>query len=187
MRVACLLLILLNASNAQMPEDPLARWELADRQVVRLAPARFTALPSAIITELQRRGCTIPQVPEIAGLHNVIRSEFARPGQQDWAVLCSVNRISSVLVFWNGSASNPAVLATMKDIDRLQSWGGERIIYSRLLSPVDAKWIMEHHRGFGGPTPPPMDHLGIDDAFWGKASGVHYLYDGKWLRLQGAD
>jgi hypothetical protein len=35
--------------------------------------------------------------------------------------------------------------------------------------------------------PPRIDHKGIDDAFVGKASEVHYYYRGKWLELQGAD
>jgi hypothetical protein len=38
-----------------------------------------------------------------------------------------------------------------------------------------------------GPKPPPIDHLGIDDAFLEKASVVHYYYQGKWLQLTGAD
>jgi hypothetical protein len=32
-----------------------------------------------------------------------------------------------------------------------------------------------------------MDHLGIDDAFVGKASVVEYFFQGKWLQLSGAD
>jgi len=38
-----------------------------------------------------------------------------------------------------------------------------------------------------GTEPPPVDRLGIDDAFPGKASVTCYWYEGKWLRLTGAD
>jgi hypothetical protein len=187
MRAAWLLFSFLTASNAQIPAELQAKLDLADRQIVRLSPTTFTELPSAIVFDLQKRDCTVPQVPEIAGRHNVIRGEFAKPGQQDWAVLCSVNRVSSILVFWDGSVANPAMMEPVADIDRLQSWTEGKTIFSRVISGVDAKYILEHFNAYGGPTPPPLDHLGIDDAFWGKASVVRYFHEGKWLQLQGAD
>ena len=165
----------------------LALLDSADQQVVRLSPTDFQELPTNVRAELQRRGCTIPQVPMVEGHHNVIKGEFEKPGQTDWAVLCSVRRVSSILIFWNGSTETLTSLAEMKDIDRLQSWTEGRIVYSRLIRPVGKSFIDEHYAGFGGPTPPPIDHQGVDDAFWGKASGVHYLFQGSWLRLQGGD
>lgn len=60
--------------------------------------------------------------------------------------------------------------------------------FSRGLGVVGAKFILEHHRAYGGVKPPrPLDHQGIDDAFLGKASVVHYFHKGKWLKLSGAD
>jgi hypothetical protein len=163
------------------------QWETADRQVRRLLPTAFTQLPKSLIAELQRRGCTIPQVPMIEGLQNVIKGQFAKPGQTDWAVLCSIGRVSSILVFWNGSETNPAEIAKMNDIDRLQGWGGDKIVYSWAITPVGKEFVMEHFDAYGGPKPPPIDHQGIDDAFVGKASAVQYFYQGKWLQLTGAD
>jgi hypothetical protein len=123
----------------------------------------------------------------IEGHQNVIKGEFTKPGQTDWAVLCSVGRVSWILVFGNASEVNAGRIAEMKDIDRLQGWGDDKIVYSRAIRPVGKTYIKEHYEGFGGPPPPPIDHLGIDDAFWGKASVINYLYKGKWLQLQGAD
>ncbi len=163
------------------------QWEAADSQVRRLQPASFTQLPEPIRAELDRRGCTIPQVPIIEGPHNVIRGEFAKAGQTDWAVLCSVNRVSQILVFWNGSPTNPAELSKAKDVDRLQGWGGEKIVYSWAIMPTGRKSIMEFYNAFGGEKPPPIDHQGIDDAFYGKASVIQYFYHGKWLHLTGMD
>src|SRR5271170_4162160 len=111
------------------------QWDTADSQVTRLQPASFTQLPAPIQAELQRRGCTIPQVPMIEGPHNVIHGEFAKPGQTDWAVLCSTGRVSSILVFWNGSPITPAEISKAKDMDRLQGWGGEKIVYSWVIMP----------------------------------------------------
>jgi hypothetical protein len=162
-------------------------WETADRQTVRLDPTAFPELPKNIVAALQRRGCTIPQVPMIDGRHNVIKGEFLKPGQTDWAVLCSVGRVSSILVFWNGSEMNPAEIAKRKDLDRLQGWGGDKIVYSSAIAAVGRGYILEHYRAFGGEKPPAIDHQGVNDIFSGKASVVLYFYRGRWLHLTGAD
>ena len=161
--------------------------ETADRQVVRLSPAAFPELPKNLIAELQKRGCSIPQVPMMKGPQNVIRGEFAKPGQTDWAVLCSVGRSSSILIFWNASEVNPARIAETKDSDRLQSEEGGKMVYSRAITPVGKTYITQHYKAYGGVPPPPIDHQGVNDAFVGKASVVNYFYRGKWLQLTGAD
>ena len=173
---------------AQAPDAFRKSLEAADRQIVRLPPTAFKQLPKNLVAELQRRGCTIPQSPMTLGQRGgLIRAEFAKPGQTDWAVLCSVGRVSSILVFWNGSETNPAKIAKMKDIDRLQSGADNMIVYSRLIEPVDRAYITLHYKAYGGPKPPPIDHKGINDIFVGKASVVYYFYKGKWLQLTGAD
>lgn len=121
------------------------------------------------------------------GRQNVIRGEFQKPGQTDWAVLCSVGRVSTILVYWNGSEIKPAEIARMNDSDRLQSWTGGRIVYSRLIEPAGKRYIVEHYQAYGGPQPPPIKHQGLNDVFVGKASVVLYWYRGKWLQLSGAD
>ena len=130
---------------------------------------------------------TIPQVPMINGRQNVIKGEFSKPGQTDWAVLCSIGRVSSILIFWNGSDLKPAEIERTPDLDHLQGWGGDKIVYDRAITPVGKKYIMQHYKAYGGEKPPPLDHQGIDDAIVGKASVVLYLYRGKWLHLSGAD
>jgi hypothetical protein len=117
----------------------------------------------------------------------VIRGEFAKPGQTDWAVLCSINRVSSILVYWNGSETNPAELGKGEDRGLLQTVSEQRVGYSRQITAVGSQWILRYHSYHGGPTPPPIDHLGIEDSFVGKASVILYYFAGQWLRLQGAD
>jgi hypothetical protein len=156
------------AGVAQLSPDLQHLLETADQQVVRLSPTAFPELPKNLLAELQRRGCTIPQLSNMEGRQNVIKGEFAKPGQTDWAVLCSIGRISSIRVFWNASAINPGRIAEMKDIDRLQGAGGDKIVYSRAITPVGKAAIMKYHAGFGGPQPPPIDHQGIDDGSGGK-------------------
>jgi len=147
--------------------------------IKRLVPTAFPELPKNLVAELQGRGCTIPQ-PFTDRKANVIRGEFAKPGQTDWAVLCSMqgSTSTSLLVFWNGSATNSSELAKNPDNPgRIFDW---------YIRPVDRKFIMEHYRAYGGPKPPPIDHQGIESG-GETASVVLYYCRGKWLKLQGAD
>ena len=171
---------------AQTAPDLRRALETADRQVLRLSPSAFPDLPKNLRTALQRRGCLVPQVRSMKRPHNFIRGEFSKPGQTDWAILCSVGGVSSILVFWNGSDANPTQIAEEKDMDRLQD-SGTGWAYSREISSVDRAYILRHYQAFGGPKPPSIDHQGINDAFVGKGSVVFYLSQGKWLQLTGAD
>jgi len=86
---------------SQPSQELTGKFRDADLQVTRLGPSAFPELPRNIRRELERRGCTIPQVWEDRKPHNVIKGEFTRKGQTDWAVLCSLNRVSSILIFQN--------------------------------------------------------------------------------------
>lgn len=162
-------------------------WDSANRAVLRLAPSSFKDLPKDIVQELERRQCTIPQLTGSRQQQNVIHGEFIKKGQTDWAVLCSHNMISSLLVFAGGSPANPTKLVEQPDREKLQVTGPGQIGYSWLISAVDEDYILKHYRANNGPKPPPIDHQGIDDAFVEKASVIHYYYNRKWLRLAGAD
>jgi hypothetical protein len=118
-----------------------------------------------LFRELQRRGCTIPQEAFTKKRHNVIRGVFAKPGQSDWAVLCSVKGVSTILVFWNGSEKNPAEIARMEDRNFLQGITADQIGFARGITPVGKDFIIRHYNAYGGTKPPPVDHHGIDDAF----------------------
>jgi hypothetical protein len=175
------------APGARPPEQDAQRFETAARQVRRLEPHAFSQLPAAVAAVLQRRGCTIPQPDPGARTANVIRGEFfsrARPG---WAVLCSTDGHSAILVFRDDADGNPEELARSEDRNYLMDAGEGRVVYSRGIRAVDRTFIIEHYRAYGGPEPPPIDHEGIDDAFLEKASIVHYRFEGKWLQLTGAD
>lgn len=188
MRIAAWLLALTAcAAFAQLPEALRREFEAAGRRIVRLQPAAFPELPGSVVRELQRRGCTIPQEAFSKRAHNAIRGEFARAGQTDWAVLCSVKGVSTILVFWNGSENAPAEIAPAEDRNYLQTITATEIGFSRGISAVGKDFILRHYQAYGGPTPPPIDHQAIDDAFIEKASVTWYLQGGKWLRLTGAD
>jgi hypothetical protein len=145
-----------------------------------LAPATFRELPANMVRHLEKRGCAVPQHAGVPQPHNVIRGQFAKPGQTDWAVLCSRNGRTSILVFWNGSDQNPAEIVAAPD-----PAPGQQFLTQ--IRPVGRDFILSRYRAYGGPKPPPIDHQGIDQSIMEVASTVHYYYRGKWLQLQGSD
>ena len=161
-------------------------WDKADLATRRSPPSAFPELPASIQKDLTRRGCTIPQ-PDDATDANVIKGRFASARQTDWAVLCSIRRISSILVFRNESPSLVAELAAQPDRGSLRVIVDGVIGYSRVLGVADADFIRVHYQRYGGTKPPPLDHDGIEDAALESASVVWYWYRGHWLELTGAN
>jgi hypothetical protein len=175
--------------SAQTREDT----ERALMAIKLLAPSAFPGLPTAFQKQLEARGCRIPQVEyDPPGKpNNVIRGEFARKGQTDWAALCSQSGKSFIIVYWSKPTTCPANLATLDDSLRLQGNANGRIVYSRQLTPSGRKEILEYLPTGGASSAPPdypvLDHQGIEDAFVGKASEVYFCSNGKWRTLEGAD
>lgn len=159
----------------------------SNKTVRRLRVENFPELPSGVAAVLQSRRCTIPQPNKDGPTRNVIQGEFFGKEQKGWAVLCSSGGKSSIQVFRNDYDSSPDEIAESPDSRFLiVTWQGWTV-YSREISAVDRKFVLRHYRAYGGPKPPPIDHNGIDDAFLEKASVIWYLYNGKWMLLQGAD
>jgi hypothetical protein len=179
-----------NQETAHQKAAPASTTQGEEQQpgqaIKRLRPSAFPELPLAIRRKLGTHGCLIPQVAEIAGRHNVIRGQFCRKGQMDWAVLCTKGGKFFILVFWARPCRCPAQLELEADPTFLQT-GSEPIGYDRYISTVNKAYILQHYEWYGGPVPPPLDHEGINAGFAGKGSDVYYCYRGKWLLLQGAD
>jgi hypothetical protein len=117
----------------------------------------------------------------------VICGEFKEKSQTDWAILCSKDRVSSIVIFWGGSEKTITEIEASSDKGWLQGIGNSEIGFSRSITPVGKKFILENYKWYGGPKPPPITHQGINESFVEKASVVHYYYQGKWLQLTGAD
>ena len=184
--IACGLICFAARILAQwIPSD--ADWDKAVKEIRRLPPNTFSELPTAIIGDLNRRRCTIPQADRSPHPHNVVKGSFSGKGQIDWAVLCSRGDESSILVFKGQTTEGVWELAKGPDKNWLQTVEERRIGYSRRISAAKGNAILDYHGAFGGPKPPPIDHQGIEDSFLGKASVIFYYYKGTWLRLTGAD
>lgn len=162
-------------------------WDDAAKKIKQLDPSSFKTLPNNIIKVLEIRGCKIPQVYSFEKPHNVIQGQFAKKGQNDWAVLCSVNSASTLLVFWGGSTQCSSEIESEENINWLQGIGDGKIGYSRFISSADKKQMQKYQEYNGESILQPLSHEGIDVAFIGKASGVRYCYKGKWKFFSGAD
>jgi hypothetical protein len=182
MRIITLALLLSSTVLAASAID----WEQAERDIERLSPATFRELPKDIIARLSERGCKVPQPNARTQLYNVVSGAFAKADQSDWAVLCSRNGMSSLLIFWGGEARCASEIARSEDRGWLQDTGAGAG-YSRVISVVDKVFIEQRYAAHGGPKPLLIDHHGIDDAFVEKGSTVHYCHQGRWLELPGSD
>src|ERR1700677_2421506 len=83
---------------------------LLEAKMRSLPPSAYPELPSAVVDELERRACQIPQIQRHKR-SNVIQGEFIKPGQSDWAVLCTTKQDTVLLVFENGSERQPMEIA----------------------------------------------------------------------------
>jgi hypothetical protein len=161
-------------------------WSRADAATTRLPPSEYQTLAAPLRGELQRRGCTIPQVYTGGPAHNVVRGSFRTAGHVDTAVLCSRQRASSILVFWGSDPKDVSDLAARSDAKFLQVIAPGHIGFSRLIRAASPAFIREHEaRARGGFS--PATHDGIEDVFVEKASIVWYWWEGRWLQLTGAD
>lgn len=187
-KILFLAIALMSGISTLHGQAPRYDWDRAESEIQRLKPSEFPELPEVLVAELQSRGCTIPQLGYPSPhSHNVIHGEFAVKGRKDWVVLCSKNRVSSILIFWGGSPENTSEIAEFQDHIFLQGQGNGQIFYSRALGVAGQEYILDHYKKYIGPNPPPIDHEGINDMFVEKASTVHYYNQGKWFKVPGSD
>ena len=163
-------------------------WDRADAATVRLSPSAFPNIPPAIRTELRRRGCRIPQNFFSKTPHNVVRGRLTSASQEDVAVLCSIKRVSRILVFRGGSSKSVMQLASVADRSYLQVVGANNEVgYSRAIDVVGVEFIRAHENADADPLPRVLEHDGIEDIFVEKGSSVRYWYRDRWLRLAGVN
>lgn len=178
----CLLISCLRASTSVEVQLTPDDWRRAEEKMVRIKPSDFPNLPAELRTALEDRGCTIPQPYNAGGQKkNVIKGAFTGAGETDWAVLCSHEKRSAILVFSGGRFSRQiAKLAEEADSQYLQVVAGAHEIgYSRVLAVATPPLIRQHFA--------TGNHDGIEDTFLQKASVVWYRSGRKWVRVPAAD
>lgn len=166
-----------------------------DNGIRKVQPADVAGLPPEFVEKLNVRGCSIPQfgdvgragqaVGESAGEPtNVIHGEFARHGQEDWAVLCSKGGSSTIVIFWGKTTACPASLARLEDAHYLKRGKDKKVRYSRSIRALGESDLGDR-AGIAGLK--PFAHQGIDDRFVGKSSAFFYCSEGKWKIFPGKD
>jgi hypothetical protein len=167
-----------------------------DNAIRKLQPSDVVGLPPEFVERLNGRGCMIPQFgavgragstagagdaagePVTAGEPtNVIHGEFARHGQEDWAVLCSKGGSSTIVIFWGKATACPASLARLDDAHYLKRGKDKKVRYSRSIRALGKSELGER-AGIAGLK--DFSHQGIDDRFVGKSSAFFYCSEGKW-------
>ena len=161
-----------------------AAWDAADIATRRLSPDAFEELPALVRAEAKKRGCTVPQTDyhshdqESAKPHNVTRGRFRGP-EVDWALLCSRDRVSAILVCRASAPLRCEELAPLPDRDHLQRVDGDgRIGFSRGLGTIPRGSTRDEVT---------LRRDGIQDAFVGKGSVVWQFEDGHWREIPWAD
>lgn len=114
----------------------------------------------------------------------MIQGSFLRPGQADWAVLCTTKKLTELLVFENGSADQVAVIASFSN--GFAKWA---------ISPMAAHDFPQEWLPRDGSL--QLDHDGISSfaEFGYRQDGCLYCYSadgkvlyfdhGKWSEVNG--
>jgi len=167
--------------------EQIARGHIGDKSYAfrMLPPSTYTELPAPILQDIEKRRCMVPQTYEARTPENVIHGAFRQKGSHDWALLCSVNGTSTLLVYWDGSAANPAEIAAQADTDTADPHNETNLLgYARGIDPASPDSIRQIivNRQYG-----PFDHDGIKDAHIEKSSVIHYFKNGTWMTLSGSE
>lgn len=160
----------------------------ATAYLIRHLPVNaFPQLPLPIQQELTRRGCLIPQSYEARGPENVVNASLQSPGSSDWAVLCTTGKNVSLLVFFSGAGSDPTVLATALETERLQLTGsGKPLGFNWAIDPASPQQIRQAQLGMKR-IPPRPDHDALADSTLDQRTVYHFFTNNAWILLDTHD
>jgi hypothetical protein len=130
-----------------------------------------TNLPTDVQAKVQRLGCQIPEDQSIA------RGHFERADATNWAVLCSKEGTTVLVVFADGGPLGSTA------IHRTFNGDGQRLTV-RHVSAVDRRFILKHCSSARQKVA-IIDHQGILDGF--NRSVVHYYFQGRWIAFPVTD
>jgi len=161
------------------------RWANADQQLARLDPSAFTKVPPGVVAALQAKHCTIPQATGDPAPHNIVRGSFVKPGQTDWAALCSRAKASAIMIVWGGEAACSDELEVREDRAYLKRVAGDKIVFTRRIAPASREGIQRLYDRYGGVKPPATNRQGIEDITEGEGSEIRLCNEGRWIELTG--
>lgn len=159
----------------------------APYKIRHLPVSSFPELPPAIADQLTQRGCLIPQTFLARRPENVIHGSFRGPGSFDWAILCTVQGTTSLLVFFADAPDQPVTLASAPELQRLQVHFGTDVLgFNWGIDPASPERI---HQAQSGLTPRPAkpDHDALADSVLDRNTIYHYFKNGAWTLVETTD
>jgi hypothetical protein len=155
-----------------------------DRVVVATEPPDPTA-PSAVLQELQSSGCKLPGKRSKGA---VIRGEFFKAGQSDWAALCLMKKSASLMVFPEGSRERVEVLETIPK--GFSKWSvsvanQERLTLTPPMRGAESVRIEIDHQGIFSAV--DFDNGGGCLYCYSSTQRTYYHHQDKWRVLAGVD
>ena len=149
----------------------------------RLPVNAFPDLPEAVVNELNRRDCLIPQSYEAHHPENVAHASLERAGSSDWAVLCSVKGEVSLLVFFGNAAGKPSVLTTVPEKERLQRHDSSGVLgFDWAIDAASPEAVRQAQSGMEH-KPPKIDHDALADSTLDRNTVYRFFSKGKWAFL----
>ncbi len=151
---------LISFSGPALAEDWENKLENHLSKVKYLEPKDFPELPRNIVLELTTRGCTIPQsylgpYPEaqkyLGTPNNVIKGDFSGENSDEWAVICSINEVSSILVFLKGTTEEIAFFELGKDKDLIDVETDGTVLFIRHIKTTTREDILHYQRMYQAP------------------------------------
>ncbi len=150
-------------------------------QFRRLPVSSFPEIPSRIAAVLTERGCMIPQTWQAHRPENVIHGSFEHAGTEDWAMLCSVQGTTSLLVFLaDAPVASPTELAQWQETARLQAHDPSGVLGFNW--GIDAATPRQFHDAFASQSSPPAtpDHDAVADSVIDTRTTYHLWMQGQW-------
>lgn len=145
----------------------------------RLPVSSFPQLPAWIQTELNQRGCLIPQTYQAYGPENVVHGSLERSGSSDWAVLCSARGTVSLLVFF-GDSAQPTVLDSALETERLEISGPSGVLgFDWGIDPATPAQVQQAEADIT-PRPPLLDHDALAVTTINRNTVYHYYAKNAW-------
>jgi hypothetical protein len=152
-----------------------------------LPVSSFPELPAEIQSQLNQRGCLIPQTYEAHHPENVVRASLERRGSSDWAVLCSAQGTVSLLVFLEGNSAQPILLASAQETERLQAHGSSGVLgFNWGIDPATPERIHEAQSGMKR-RPARLDHDALADSIVDRQTVYHFYAKSFWTLVDMQD
>lgn len=158
----------------------------SEDNVVRIKPSEYTpspncpTMPENIVKYLEEMNCLLPQPSyKKDSRGGAFQIQFAAPGQNDWAVLCSRNGSSSILIFWKSSTEKVSEFAKYPDKDFIGAGG-----YFRRMGKSTEKSLTENNVRLYGNIIPELNLWGIDEVTPKRKRIIYYMYKNQLVEME---